>query len=178
MTFFNKKFVVALSAILLLVSCSASAHGELQKSKYVLSDVKHLSFNEQLRTKHNQLTMIHIIKYLESRVNRTPYVFSGVSIHGWDCSGMVVWTYQHFGVELPHSANAQAHLGYRVHTPRLGDVVVFAYEGSKSFYHSGIYVGNNKVLNANSYYRTTVIESLNDYKNSQVRFVRIVNTTP
>jgi len=110
------------------------------------------------------------------RVNKTPYVFSGSSIYGWDCSGMVVWTYKQFGIELPHSANKQAHVGKRVSNPKLGDIVVFAYSGSTNFYHSGIYIGKGKIVNSNSYYGTTVIEYLSDYSNSQIRFVRIVPT--
>jgi len=111
------------------------------------------------------------------RVNKTPYVFSGSTLYGWDCSGMVVWTYKQFGIELPHSANKQAHVGKRVYSPKLGDIVVFAYSGSTNFYHSGIYIGKGKIVNANSYFRTTVIEPLTDYKNSQIRFIRIVPTT-
>ena len=110
------------------------------------------------------------------RVNKTPYIFSGSSLYGWDCSGMVVWTYKQFGIELPHSANKQAHIGKRVSNPKLGDIVVFAYSGSTNFYHSGIYIGKGKIVNANSYFRTTVIEPLTDYKNSQIRFVRVVPT--
>jgi cell wall-associated NlpC family hydrolase len=103
-------------------------------------------------------------------------VFSGSNPYGWDCSGMVVWTYKQFGIELPHSANKQAHIGKRVSSPKLGDIVVFAYNGSTNFYHSGIYIGKGKIVNANSYFRTTVIEPLTDYKNSQIRFIRVVPT--
>jgi cell wall-associated NlpC family hydrolase len=124
----------------------------------------------------NTAKMQQVLMKIFHRVNKTPYVFSGSSLYGWDCSGMVVWTYKQFGIELPHSANKQAHIGKRVSNPKLGDIVVFAYSGSTNFYHSGIYIGKGKIVNANSYFRTTVIEPLSDYKNSQIRFVRIVPT--
>jgi cell wall-associated NlpC family hydrolase len=89
---------------------------------------------------------------------------------------MVRWTYKQFGLDIPHSANKQAHIGKRVSVPKLGDIVVFAYNGSTNFYHSGIYIGKGKIVNSNRYYGTTVIEPLTDYKNSQIRFVRIVKT--
>jgi len=124
----------------------------------------------------NTTKMQQVLMKIFHRVNKTPYVFSGSNPYGWDCSGMVVWTYKQFGIELPHSANKQAHIGKRVSNPKLGDIVVFAYNGSTNFYHSGIYIGKGKIVNANSYFRTTVIEPLSDYKNSQIRFVRVVPT--
>jgi cell wall-associated NlpC family hydrolase len=89
---------------------------------------------------------------------------------------MVKWTYKQFGLELPHSANKQAHIGKRVSVPKLGDIVVMAYRGSTNFYHSGIYIGKNKIVNAHSQAKTTIIQSLAEYKNSQIRFVRVVET--
>jgi cell wall-associated NlpC family hydrolase len=111
------------------------------------------------------------------RVNKTPYVFSGSSPYGWDCSGMVVWMYEQFGLTLPHSANKQAHIGKRVSVPKIGDIVVFAYNGSTNFYHSAIYIGKGKIVNAHYEAGTTIIQPLTDYKNSQIRFVRVVKTT-
>ena len=125
----------------------------------------------------NTKRMKDTVQKLMRRVHKTSYVFSGSSVYGWDCSGMVVWTYKQFGLELPHSANKQAHIGKRVSVPKLGDIVVFAYKGSTNFYHSGIYIGKGKIVNSNRYYGTTVIEPLTDYNDSQIRFVRVVKTT-
>jgi len=115
-----------------------------------------------------------VVKYLTTRVHKTSYVYSGSTISGWDCSGMVRYAYKRLGITLEHSANKQAHAGTRVSKPRIGDVVVFAYNGSSSFYHSAIYVGEGLVINANLMYKTTVIQPLTDFRNSQVRFVRII----
>ena len=144
---------------------------ELPKTKSILNDMIHTA-----KLNKNTAKMKETITKIFHRVNKTPYVFSGSSIYGWDCSGMVVWTYKQFGIELPHSANKQAHIGKRVSVPKFGDIVVFAYKGSTNFYHSGIYIGKGKIVNSNRYYGTTVIEPLTDYKNSQIRFVRIVKT--
>jgi cell wall-associated NlpC family hydrolase len=124
----------------------------------------------------NTERMRETVQKLMRRVNKTSYVFSGSSPYGWDCSGMVRWTYKQFGLDVPHSANKQAHIGKRVSTPKLGDIVVFAYRGSTSFYHSGIYIGKNKIVNAHYEAGTTIIQPLTDYKNSQIRFVRVVTT--
>jgi cell wall-associated NlpC family hydrolase len=119
--------------------------------------------------------MKQVIKYLVTRVDRTSYVFSGSSPRGWDCSGLVRWTYKRFGLEIPHSANKQAHIGKRVSNPVPGDIVVMAYPGSTNFYHSAIYLGNGKIVNAHYQARTTIVQPLTDYKRSQIRFVRVID---
>jgi cell wall-associated NlpC family hydrolase len=150
----------------------AVASPQIKHVEYKIIDLVHTA-----KLNKNTAKMQEVLMKIFHRVNKTPYVFAGDSIkYGWDCSGMVVWTYEQFGIELPHSANKQAHVGKRVSSPKLGDIVVFAYNGSTNFYHSGIYIGKGKIVNANSYFRTTVIEPLTDYKNSQIRFVRIVPT--
>jgi cell wall-associated NlpC family hydrolase len=118
--------------------------------------------------------LILTTKNLVQFADNTPYVFSGSKPSGWDCSGMVVWTYKKIGITLPHSANKQAHIGKRVSKARVGDIVVFAYPGSTDFYHSAIYLGNGKIINANLMYGTTKIQLLTDFKKSQIRFVRVV----
>lgn len=131
---------------------------------------------QSMQVQKNTKQMTKVIKYLKTRVGKTSYVFSGSSPRGWDCSGMVRWTYQRFGLELPHSANKQAHIGKRVSEPKIGDIVVFAYRGSTNFYHSAIYIGNGKIINAHYGADSTIIQPLTDYKNSQIRYVRVVKT--
>jgi len=156
-----KKYVMVASAVLTLAGCTASiAIADMQKALPVTG--------KAVKDK--------VIKYLKTRVGKTSYVFSGSSPRGWDCSGMVRWTYAQFGLELPHSANKQGHIGTRVSKPKIGDIVVFAYQGSKSFYHSAIYIGNGKIVHANQARKTTVIERLTDYRRSQIRFVRVIPT--
>jgi cell wall-associated NlpC family hydrolase len=184
-----KKYVLTASVVLTLAGCTASASiADMQKASVTPSNTvkeinvsKAKSFNTQslikeAKSKRNTARMQKLIKYLKTRVNRTSYVFSGSSPRGWDCSGMVRWTYEQFGLEIPHSANKQAHIGQRVSKPKLGDIVVFAYKGSTSFYHSAIYIGNGKIINAHYEADSTIIQPLTDYKSSQIRFVRLVPT--
>jgi cell wall-associated NlpC family hydrolase len=124
----------------------------------------------------NRTKLDKVVKTLKSRVGRTPYVFAGSSIYGWDCSGMVRWAYEQLGIELEHSATKQAHSGKRVKTPKVGDIVAFGWKGYSGFYHSAIYIGNGKVVNANRGFEGTYIQSLKDYKGSRIVYVRIVDT--
>jgi cell wall-associated NlpC family hydrolase len=129
---------------------------------------------KEIRQQAKRDKLKRVVSYLTTRVHRTSYVFSGSTISGWDCSGMVRYAYKRLGVTLPHSANKQGHVGERVSKPRVGDIVVFAYKGSTNFYHSAIYLGNGLVINANQMYKTTIIQPLTDFKNSQIRFVRVI----
>ena len=183
-----KKYVLVASVILTLAGCSASTSiADVQDAKVTPSIIvkeikafKSVSVSQSLvkeaKTKRNTAQMKKVIKYLKTRVGRTSYVFSGSSPRGWDCSGMVRWTYERFGLELPHSANKQAHIGTRVSKPKIGDIVVFAYKGYTSFYHSAIYIGNGKIINAHYGANSTIIQPLTDYKNNQIRFVRVIPT--
>jgi cell wall-associated NlpC family hydrolase len=171
--------------VLLLAGCSASVSiadssntVEVAKKPVVQATS---SFNasglvKQAKISRNTVQMNKVVKYLKTRVQKTSYVFAGSSPYGWDCSGMVRWAYARFGLDIPHSANKQGHIGTRVSNPKLGDIVVFAYKNSTNFYHSAIYIGNNKIVHANQARKTTVIEPLSNYKNSQIRFVRLVQT--
>jgi cell wall-associated NlpC family hydrolase len=143
----------------------------------VNADLRQTAINlqQELRQQAKRDKLKRVVTYLTTRVHKTGYVFSGSTISGWDCSGMVRYTYKRLGVTLPHSANKQGHIGKRVSKPRVGDVVVFAYQGSTSFYHSAIYLGNNLIINANAMYRTTVIQPLTDFSKSQIRFVRVID---
>jgi cell wall-associated NlpC family hydrolase len=87
--------------------------------------------------------VIKVLDELKSYVGKTPYVFSGASPRAWDCSGLVMWTYAQLGIELPHSASAQLSAGKHVANPQPGDIVVWG-----GGYHSGIYLGEGKVINA------------------------------
>jgi len=173
-----KKYVIIASVILTLAGCSASASLAVSQDIAVVKQhqVKEKSLQQMVKPQRNTVQMKRVIKYLETRVGKTSYVFSGASPRGWDCSGLVRWTYERFGIELPHSANKQGHLGKRVSTPKLGDIVVFAYNGSTNFYHAAIYIGNGKIINAHYGARSTIIQPLTDYKSSQIRFVRVIQT--
>jgi hypothetical protein len=170
----KKMFLCLGVATFVLTGCVTPALNNTIDTKKPIPSFVSNNFLEITKEKKNYLMMKKTVKVLISRVNKTSYVFSGSNTNGWDCSGLVRWTYAHFGLELPHSADKQAHIGKRVSRPNVGDIVVFAYQGSKNFYHSAIYAGQNRVINANLMYGTTVLELLSNYSKSQIRFVRVI----
>lgn len=179
----NTKLAIA-CVILTLAGCTASTATAskallpvVNKPAEVVKEVNvKAGLLKSTRINKNTAQMEKVIKYLKTRVGKTSYVFSGSSPRGWDCSGLVRWTYKRFGIELPHSANKQGHVGKRVSTPKPGDIVVFAYNGSTNFYHSGLYIGDRKIINAHYGAGSTIIQPLTDYSSNQIRFVRIIET--
>ena len=72
----------------------------------------------------------------------TPYVFGGSAPGGFDCSGLVQWSYKQLGVDLPRTAAEQGRTGTAVSPAdaRPGDLVYFDKAGPVD--HIGIYAGN------------------------------------
>jgi cell wall-associated NlpC family hydrolase len=88
------------------------------------------------------------VALVKKQVGKTWYVFSGSTPDGWDCSGLVLWMYGKIGYTLEHRASLQKHSGDIVDEPKIGDIVAFTHNGSKSAYHVGIYVGPNEMIHA------------------------------
>lgn len=75
-----------------------------------------------------------------------PYVWGGASPSGFDCSGLVQYSYAQVGVSLPHSSRAQYNVGVAVARSDLqpGDLVFFG----SPIHHVGIYVGGGNMVHA------------------------------
>jgi TP901 family phage tail tape measure protein len=79
----------------------------------------------------------------------TPYVFGGESPGGFDCSGLMWYAYQHFGISIPRLSQEQFAYGKPVSNPRVGDLVFFRSSGTNSAPgHVGMYAGNGMFLEA------------------------------
>ena len=78
-----------------------------------------------------------------------PYVWAGATPSGgFDCSGLVMYVYAKFGVNFPHGATMQAHMGTPVPFSQLqpADLVFFGYPAF--YHHVGIYIGNGLFIEA------------------------------
>ncbi|MGH3551611.1 MAG: peptidoglycan hydrolase RipC [Mycobacterium sp.] len=79
----------------------------------------------------------------------SPYSWGGAAPGGFDCSGLVMWSFQQAGVALPHSSQALAHGGQPVALSDLqpGDVLTFYSDAS----HAGIYIGDGLMVHSSTY---------------------------
>jgi cell wall-associated NlpC family hydrolase len=89
------------------------------------------------------------------------YVYAAASPErGFDCSGLVKYILDSFGVELPHNAARIATLGTAVRADtgalRPGDLLMFGRGRSSRISHVGIYVGGGKMIHASTSQRRVI----------------------
>jgi peptidoglycan DL-endopeptidase CwlO len=79
------------------------------------------------------------------RLRGVPYVWSGATPAGFDCSGFTSYAYGRLGIHLAHSSYAQWSAGPHVRRSDLrpGDLVFFDDLG-----HVGIYIGGGRFIHA------------------------------
>lgn len=135
-------------------------------------------FLHQQELQANTDKVEEVVRQLKGYVGKTWYVFSGTTPQGWDCSGLVLWTYEQLGFNLEHRASKQADAGTKVTEPKIGDIVAFTYTGSKSAYHVGIYIGNGKMVHAPKHGHVTRVEDVSTFagKYSKVTYSRLIET--
>ena len=81
-----------------------------------------------------------------------PYKFGGATpASGFDCSGLVQYSFRHAGVKLPHNTDQQRRSSRHVQMTdlRRGDLLFFDQEGKKNS-HVGIYLGRGMFVHAPS----------------------------
>ena len=78
-----------------------------------------------------------------------PYVWGAGGPNAFDCSGLVMWSFQQAGIFLPHSSYAQAAGGEPVAPDDMqpGDVITYYNDAS----HVGMYVGGGMMIHASTF---------------------------
>ena len=114
------------------------------------------------------------------RVLGTPYVYGGYSQEtGFDCSGLMVYSYLHAGIHLPRTAAQQfrALRPIRAKNIQAGDLLFFRKNRGR-ISHVGLYIGNKQFIHAPSRGKTVSIAHLDDpyWQKRFVRAGRIKNT--
>ncbi len=89
-----------------------------------------------------------VIQAALSRIG-SPYSWGAAGPSSFDCSGLVMWAFQHAGISLPHSSQAMARGGQPVSADSMqpGDVVTYYSDAS----HVGIYIGDGMMVHASTY---------------------------
>ncbi|PRC43098.1 endopeptidase, partial [Mycobacterium sp. ITM-2017-0098] len=89
-----------------------------------------------------------VIQAALSRIG-SPYSWGGSGPGAFDCSGLVMWSFQQAGISLPHSSQALARGGQSVSRDQMqpGDLVTYYSDAS----HVGIYIGDGMMVHASTY---------------------------
>ncbi|MEI7913649.1 MAG: peptidoglycan hydrolase RipC [Mycobacteriaceae bacterium] len=79
----------------------------------------------------------------------SPYSWGAAGPGAFDCSGLVMWSFQQAGIFLPHSSYALAAGGQSVSMDQMqpGDVISYYSDAS----HVGIYVGDGMMVHASTF---------------------------
>ena len=105
------------------------------------------------------------------------YVYAGASPDtGFDCSGLMYYVLNHYGISVPRVADDQMDKGTPVDKAALlvGDLVFFGYGGYAD--HVGMYIGNNNFVHAANPSSGVRIDSLDQtyYLNKYLGALRII----
>jgi cell wall-associated NlpC family hydrolase len=92
-----------------------------------------------------------------------PYRYGGNTPQGFDCSGLVYFSFKRAGMDVPRSTETQRDRSRKVPATRLarGDLLFFNQEGKYSS-HVGIYLGGNRFVHAPSSGKHVRVDNLND----------------
>lgn len=93
-----------------------------------------------------------------------PYRWGGISPSGFDCSGLVKYSYSKAGIWLPRTAADMFYnRGYRVGSLQPGDLMFFAPTKASRPTHVAMYIGAGKMIMASSSKGVMITYTSNTY---------------
>ena len=95
-----------------------------------------------------------------TRMVGTPYRYGGTTPKGFDCSGLVYYSYRQAGQVVPRTSSAQFSAARRINLKdaQPGDLLFFA--SRKSVDHVAIYLGDNSFVHAPSSGKRVSVERM------------------
>lgn len=89
-----------------------------------------------------------------------PYRYGGSTPHGFDCSGLIYYSYSKVGKNVPRTTGSlwSGIQPVAKSQMRVGDVLFFRIEGKMS--HVGMYIGDNQFVHAPSSGKVVTVGSL------------------
>ena len=110
-----------------------------------------------------------IILLTESLIG-LPYKFGGHEIDGFDCSGLVNYVFDCYGIPLPRTAKKQAKLKEKIKLKQAkpADILVFKL---KRRWHTAIYTGDGYFIHAPNRKEVVRKEQLNKFWKKRLKYV-------
>ncbi|MFI1396309.1 C40 family peptidase [Streptomyces sp. NPDC020681] len=103
-----------------------------------------------------------VVAFLKAQLGDA-YVMGATGPNSWDCSSLVQAAFRQVGIDLPRVSQDQSVAGTQVGTSNLqvGDILYWG--GAGSAYHTGVYIGDGKYLDAANPGKGVVIQDLSGY---------------
>lgn len=138
---------VTISLLSLLSGCSSQSVGAAPGPNSEMSRVPVQSLGERAAA----------VALLQVGV---PYRYGGTTTSGFDCSGLVQFSYRNAGKDVPRTTGQLWSSSTSVDRDDLqaGDLLFFSFEGKMS--HVGMYVGKQQFVHAPSSGRTVTVANL------------------
>ena len=116
---------------------------------------------EQTTVRASNEVAAQAVDYAREMLGR-PYKFAGDTPEGFDCSGLVKYSYGRAGISMPRDTRSQHRVSVLVstHGLREGDLLFFDQEGKKKS-HVGMYLGKGRFIHAPSSGGKVRIDSIN-----------------
>jgi lipoprotein Spr len=147
-------YKLLVTAAFFLMACSSIKKGgqsRLSHPKNTGSSALQQRYSAFLGVPPAQLTNLSLYNFIEEWL-KTPYAYGGQSKKGVDCSGFTQLLFSAvYQKKIPRNALAQYDaLSSKKSARQLeeGDLVFFKTEGSKKVNHVGVYLHNQKMINA------------------------------
>ncbi len=121
----------------------------------------------QLLSTYQGATCAQNVVTLAQQFVDLPYIWSGISGTGFDCSGFVYCLYRIHGIIIPRDADDQALTGITIPYEEAlpGDLLFFAYEkGRGHIHHVGLYIGDDTMIHSHTPGSKVLVTKLSDTK--------------
>jgi len=147
--FWRISFLAALLLALAGLSGCASVSSSAQRSADV--PVTNATTPARTQSRPHHPSRSHRGLAIARNLVGTPYRYGGTNPRGFDCSGLVYYSYRKASIDVPRTTAEQYRQSKRVKMSRLqpGDLVFFNISRSKTS-HVGIYEGNGRFIHAPS----------------------------
>lgn len=138
------------------VSATTVASNDKKNTTTTTSSDKENTVNTT-STKTDKIKGTDVVAYAKKYLGYK-YVYGGDGSDGtFDCSGFTMYVYKHFGINIPHGANAQYYRSgkgkqiTKYSDLQVGDIVFLTdYETGIGIGHCGIYLGNDNFIHAST----------------------------
>jgi cell wall-associated NlpC family hydrolase len=139
---------------------------KVQKIKHIVAKKPHpIQLKKASSKKVRKITAAERAAWIAQKQLNIPYVWGGTTPKGFDCSGLVQYSYKVNKLKLPRTASQQYASTKRIptHQAKSGDLVFFRNTGKRrGITHVGIYLGNGRFVHAPRKGKTVEITKVGD----------------